>query len=173
MEQWRDHMILEYEIMKYDGDLGRPNVPLSEDTCRDKIAGLFEAFPSQLKRQWFDEETFGLCCGCAASSAMLPRAPPQRCAVKLMIAIRCEACRRLPASTILHPTTKGLDSFPTRTTPDCGGPARVSLLCMQPRWKCSMAWLWGGSQSKGSVTNESRNSAPNQRPQSRQEPMCH
>jgi LmbE family N-acetylglucosaminyl deacetylase len=57
---WRDHMILEYEIMKYDGDLGRPNfyVPLSEDTCRDKIAGLLEAFPSQLKRQWFNKETF-------------------------------------------------------------------------------------------------------------------
>src|SRR5262245_41176174 len=57
---WRDHMILEYEIMKYDGDLGRPNlyVPLSEDTCRDKIAGVLEAFPSQLKRQWFNEETF-------------------------------------------------------------------------------------------------------------------
>ena len=44
---WRDHMILEYEIMKYDGDLGRPNfyVPLSEDVCRDKIAGLFEVVP--------------------------------------------------------------------------------------------------------------------------------
>ena len=57
---WRDHMILEYEIMKYDGDLGRPNffVPLSEDVCRDKIARLFEAFPSQTGRQWFAEETF-------------------------------------------------------------------------------------------------------------------
>ena len=57
---WRDHMILEYEIMKYDGDLGRPNfyVPLSEDICRNKVAGLLEAFPSQSNRQWFDEETF-------------------------------------------------------------------------------------------------------------------
>ena len=57
---WRDHMILEYEIMKYDGDLGRPNlfVPLSPDVCQDKIAGLFEAFPSQAKRQWFNEEAF-------------------------------------------------------------------------------------------------------------------
>jgi hypothetical protein len=46
--------------MKYDGDLGRPNffVPLSEDVCRDKIARLFEAFPSQAGRQWFSEETF-------------------------------------------------------------------------------------------------------------------
>ena len=57
---WRDHMILEYEIMKYDGDLGRPNlfVPLSPDLCRDKITGLLEAFPSQAKRQWFNEEAF-------------------------------------------------------------------------------------------------------------------
>jgi len=57
---WRNHTILEYEIMKYDGDLGRPNlyVPLSEDICRDKLARLFEAFPSQTKRPWFDEETF-------------------------------------------------------------------------------------------------------------------
>jgi len=57
---WRDHMILEYEIIKYDGDLGRPNfyVTLSEDICRNKIAGLLEAFPSQTKRQWFDEKTF-------------------------------------------------------------------------------------------------------------------
>ena len=60
MDTWRDHMILEYEIMKYDRDLGRPNfyVPLSEDICRDKIAGLFETFPSQAKRQWFNEQTF-------------------------------------------------------------------------------------------------------------------
>jgi LmbE family N-acetylglucosaminyl deacetylase len=57
---WRDHMILEYEIMKYDGDLGRPNmfVPLSQDLCQDKIGGLLDAFPSQSKRQWFNEEAF-------------------------------------------------------------------------------------------------------------------
>jgi LmbE family N-acetylglucosaminyl deacetylase len=57
---WRDHTILEYEIMKYDGDLGRPNlfVPLSEDVCRDKISALFKAFPSQSSRQWFSEDAF-------------------------------------------------------------------------------------------------------------------
>ena len=57
---WRDHMILEYEIMKYDGDLGRPNffVPLSQDVCQDKIGSLLEVFPSQAKRQWFNEEAF-------------------------------------------------------------------------------------------------------------------
>lgn len=57
---WRDHMILEYEIMKYDGDLGRPNlfVPLSQELCQDKIGGLLDSFPSQTKRQWFNEEAF-------------------------------------------------------------------------------------------------------------------
>ena len=57
---WRDHMILEYEIMKYDGDLGRPNlfVPLSQDVCQDKIDSLLEVFSSQAKRQWFNEEAF-------------------------------------------------------------------------------------------------------------------
>jgi LmbE family N-acetylglucosaminyl deacetylase len=57
---WRDQLILEYEIMKYDGDLGRPNlfVPLSEDLCREKIARLLETFPSQAERQWFNKDTF-------------------------------------------------------------------------------------------------------------------
>ena len=52
-------MILEYEIMKY-GDLGRPNlfVPLSKDLCQDKIGSLLEVFPSQARRQWFNEEAF-------------------------------------------------------------------------------------------------------------------
>ena len=68
-------MIPEYEIMKYDGDLGRPNfyVPLSEDICRDKIAGLFEAFPSQAKRQWFDEQTFWSLLRLRGSSLLLPK----------------------------------------------------------------------------------------------------
>ena len=57
---WRDHMSFEYEIMKYDGDLGRPNVfvPLSQDVCHDKIGSLLEVFSSQAKRQWFNEEAF-------------------------------------------------------------------------------------------------------------------
>ena len=57
---WRDHMILEYEIMKYDGDLGRPNfyVPLSEEVCRDKVTGLVDGFPSQTGRHWFNEDAF-------------------------------------------------------------------------------------------------------------------
>jgi hypothetical protein len=51
-------MILEYEIMKYDGDLGRHNVfvPLSQDVCQDKIGSLLEVFSSRAKRQWFNEE---------------------------------------------------------------------------------------------------------------------
>lgn len=57
---WRDHLIFEYEIFKYDGDLGQPNVfaPLSEGTCRRKIELLMSGFPSQVNRQWFSPDTF-------------------------------------------------------------------------------------------------------------------
>jgi LmbE family N-acetylglucosaminyl deacetylase len=57
---FRDHLVLEYEIAKYDGDLATPSVyaPLSRETCREKIAHILSAFPSQAGNQWFDEEAF-------------------------------------------------------------------------------------------------------------------
>lgn len=57
---WRDHLVLEYEIPKYDGDLGAPNVfvPVSHDLAREKVRILLESFPSQADKQWFDEEVF-------------------------------------------------------------------------------------------------------------------
>lgn len=57
---FRDHLILEYEIPKYDGDLGKPGVfvALDAETCRKKIRFIMDAFPSQQTRHWFDEKTF-------------------------------------------------------------------------------------------------------------------
>ncbi|HXX65352.1 MAG TPA: PIG-L deacetylase family protein [Bacteroidota bacterium] len=57
---WRDHFILEYEVPKYDGDLGAPNffVPLSEDDCRMKVDHITSAFASQSTKHWFSSETF-------------------------------------------------------------------------------------------------------------------
>lgn len=57
---WRNHAILEYEIFKYDGDLGRPSVfvPLSKDACDAKIETLLEAFPSQVGKAWFTPDVF-------------------------------------------------------------------------------------------------------------------
>jgi LmbE family N-acetylglucosaminyl deacetylase len=57
---WRDHLILEYEIPKYDGDLGSPNVfvALDDSTAQRKVDGIVEHFPSQRRRSWFDAETF-------------------------------------------------------------------------------------------------------------------
>lgn len=57
---FRRHAILEYEIPKYDGDLGAPNVfvPIDEATCRRKVALLLRHFPSQRGKHWFDEEVF-------------------------------------------------------------------------------------------------------------------
>ena len=57
---FRNHMVLEYEISKYEGDLGHPNCffPLSESVVERKIAMLMECFPSQLSRTWFDADLF-------------------------------------------------------------------------------------------------------------------
>ena len=57
---FRDHLILEYEIPKYDGDMGRPNlyVGLDEQLCRKKIGYLMTHFGSQRSKRWFKEELF-------------------------------------------------------------------------------------------------------------------
>ena len=57
---FRDHLILEYEIPKYDGDMGAPNVfvPLDEELCRQKVAHLMTAFASQVPKRWFKEDLF-------------------------------------------------------------------------------------------------------------------
>ena len=57
---FRDHLILEYEIPKYDGDLALPNVyvPLDESECAGKLAHLARFFPSQKGNQWMSDETF-------------------------------------------------------------------------------------------------------------------
>src|SRR6266571_5840495 len=57
---FRDHLIFEYEIPKYDGDFGSPNVfvPLAEATCRQKIEYLLAFFPSQAGKHWFSRELF-------------------------------------------------------------------------------------------------------------------
>jgi LmbE family N-acetylglucosaminyl deacetylase len=57
---WRNHLVLEYEIPKYEGDLGHPSlyVPLSAATARRKIDVILRSFPSQAGRSWFRAETF-------------------------------------------------------------------------------------------------------------------
>ena len=57
---FRNHLILEYEIPKYDGDLGCPNffVHLEKDLCKKKIQYILENFVTQRDKQWFSTETF-------------------------------------------------------------------------------------------------------------------
>jgi LmbE family N-acetylglucosaminyl deacetylase len=57
---YRDHLILEFEIPKYDGDLGSPNffVHLSEKICRKKTANILKCFKTQRTNHWFSEEMF-------------------------------------------------------------------------------------------------------------------
>lgn len=57
---FRDHLILEYEIPKYEGDLGNPNVfvQLSESICRRKVDTIVNLFQSQKSKKWFSEDIF-------------------------------------------------------------------------------------------------------------------
>ncbi|MBV6433907.1 MAG: hypothetical protein IANPNBLG_04141 [Bryobacteraceae bacterium] len=57
---FRDHLILEYEIPKYDGDMGQPAlfVPLEKEQCESKVQYLLEAFQSQHAKRWFEKDTF-------------------------------------------------------------------------------------------------------------------
>lgn len=57
---FRDHLVLEYEVPKYDGDFGLPNVlfHLGEAVSNRKISNLLELFQSQRERRWFTEDLF-------------------------------------------------------------------------------------------------------------------
>jgi LmbE family N-acetylglucosaminyl deacetylase len=71
---FRDHCILEYEIPKWDGDMGKPNLymPVSARALRRKIDLLLAHFGSQRSKDWFDSETF---VGLARLRGMECRAP--------------------------------------------------------------------------------------------------
>jgi LmbE family N-acetylglucosaminyl deacetylase len=75
---FRDHAIFEYEIPKYEGDLGKPNLyfPLDEPVARRKIELILRSYPSQAAKRWFRAETFeavlrlrGIECNAAAGFA--------------------------------------------------------------------------------------------------------
>jgi LmbE family N-acetylglucosaminyl deacetylase len=57
---FRDHLILEYEIPKYDADLAAPNsyMPLTQEICRKKVRCLMRFFGTQRNRHWFSEDLF-------------------------------------------------------------------------------------------------------------------
>ena len=57
---FRNNLILEYEIPKYDGDLGSPNffVNIDDETCGEKIQNVLRYFRTQNHKHWFSEDTF-------------------------------------------------------------------------------------------------------------------
>ena len=57
---FRNHVILEYEIPKVDGDLGRPNVymPLTAEVAEEKVTLLDRHFPTQSGKHWFERDLF-------------------------------------------------------------------------------------------------------------------
>lgn len=71
---FRDQLYLAYEIPKWDGDIGRPSVyvPLAPEVARLKVQLLHKSFPSQRKRDWWDDDVF---LGLARLRGMECRAP--------------------------------------------------------------------------------------------------
>jgi LmbE family N-acetylglucosaminyl deacetylase len=57
---FRDHFILEYEVIKYDGDLGVPNffIHLSKEICKRKVNFVVDSFKSQQNKDWFTADAF-------------------------------------------------------------------------------------------------------------------
>ncbi|MGQ0776136.1 MAG: PIG-L deacetylase family protein [Pseudonocardiales bacterium] len=80
---FRDHLVLGYEILKWDGDLAQPPayLPLDEQVVAEKVALLVAHYPSQRDRSWFDVEAFtglarirGVQCQCRYAEAFhLPK----------------------------------------------------------------------------------------------------
>ena len=60
LNTYRDHLILEYEIPKYDGDLGQPNlhIPISQELVHDKVEAIYNYYVSQQGKKWFDTGLF-------------------------------------------------------------------------------------------------------------------
>lgn len=71
---FRDQLYLAYEIPKWDGDLGRPSAyfPLTDEIARRKVELLHKCFPSQHRRDWWDDQVF---LGLARLRGMECRAP--------------------------------------------------------------------------------------------------
>ncbi|MFI5509944.1 PIG-L deacetylase family protein [Mycobacterium sp. NPDC051804] len=58
--EFRDHLVLGYEILKWENDTARPTIlhPISYDTAEEKARLLLKHYPSQTSRDWFDEQAF-------------------------------------------------------------------------------------------------------------------
>jgi LmbE family N-acetylglucosaminyl deacetylase len=58
--EFRDHLVLGYEILKWESDLPNPTLylPVSDDAAQHKTRLLAECYPSQAGRGWFDDEAF-------------------------------------------------------------------------------------------------------------------
>ena len=57
---FRNHLILEYEVLKYDGDIAQPNfyVPLAKKTCEIKVETILRNFKTQTPKNWFSGDAF-------------------------------------------------------------------------------------------------------------------
>jgi LmbE family N-acetylglucosaminyl deacetylase len=86
---FRNHLILEYEIPKFDGDVGVPNVfvPLEDELVDAKVELISRHFQSQIGKHWFDEELL----------RALMRLRGMECATRYAEAFTCRKLPLVPA----------------------------------------------------------------------------
>jgi LmbE family N-acetylglucosaminyl deacetylase len=86
---FRNHLILEYEIPKFDGDIGVPNVfvPLEDELVDAKVELIGQHFQSQIRKHWFDEELL----------RALMRLRGMECATRYAEAFTCRKLSLAPA----------------------------------------------------------------------------
>ena len=103
---FRGHLVLEYEIPKYEGDLGQPNlfVPLEPERCQRKIELLRKCFPSQAGRSWFSDDTFWALLRLRGSSPAGRAASPRRSGPQ---ARPSDAAAAPPPATAQHGAGRG------------------------------------------------------------------
>ena len=94
---FRRNVVLEYEIPKWDGGLGQPNVyvPVSAKDATAKVDALLTSYSSQAGRDWFTGKPSWRCSGCAGSSVVHPVAMRRHSTVTSSFSRAAEAgCRR-------------------------------------------------------------------------------
>jgi LmbE family N-acetylglucosaminyl deacetylase len=96
---FRDQLSLGYEIPKWDGDFGRPSMyfPMSADMTRRKVELLHKCFPSQLTRDWWDDDVFR---GLARLRGMECRAPYAEAFTCAKSLIQCRLPQHAPTSRV-------------------------------------------------------------------------
>ena len=104
---FRNHLILEYEIPKYDGDMGRPGVfvPLPEELCQKKVRLIMDTFESQHGKNWFRPETFFSLMRIRGMECNAPSGYAEAFYCRKLAVVRCRKATNRPRNSPTAPSS--------------------------------------------------------------------